>query len=245
MHINNTVEKQMEIRYTDAFYSKRANVVTIVNYFNEVAQKAGNYYDMEKNILEDESLAWIILNWDIEISRYPDYLERVTVKTIAHSIDRYIAFREFIIEDMEKKIIARGKSKWILINLKRRRPAMARDYMYALYGVTGKESPFTIKNPPSINHDQIEPVHLKVSRTDIDNYDHVNNSVYIRWLYNSLPSGFSEERELCRIRVFYKREIDLGKEIRVYNQYTENGRVLHKITDSSKKTLVLAETFWR
>ncbi|MFP4461097.1 MAG: acyl-ACP thioesterase domain-containing protein [Thermotogota bacterium] len=148
--INNTICKQLNVRYSDCFYREHTNIVSILGFFNEIAQEAGYYYDKEKNILKDESLAWIILNWDIEVNRYPAYREQVKVCTIARSIDRFIAFREFQLFDDNDQLLARGKSKWILLNLEKRRPAVARDYMYALYGVTSTVAPFNVNKPKEL-----------------------------------------------------------------------------------------------
>ena len=242
--INNTICKEFEVRYTDCFYHEGTNIVSILGFFNEIAQEAGYYYDREKNILKDESLAWIILNWDIDVNRFPRYREKITVCTIARSIDRFIAFREFKLYDVNDKLLARGKSKWILLNLEKRRPAVARDYMYNLYGVTEKEAPFTVKKPEEFKDKDDEQVLFRVRKRDVDGYEHVNNTVYAYWINESVPNEVTDQMMLKNLRIYYTRAITYPNDVFIHNRILEKGHILHRIDQANEKNLVYAESFW-
>src|SRR6056297_2212996 len=216
--INNTICKELEVRYTDCFYQEKTNIVSVLGFFNEIAQEGGYYYDQEKNILKDESLAWIILNWDIDINRYPAYREQVKVCTIARSIDRFIAFREFQLFDDNDQMLARGKSKWILLNLEKRRPAVARDYMYDLYGVNKIKAPFTVNKPKELKEQGDEKVLFRVRKRDVDAYEHVNNTVYTYWINESVPDEVTDQMMLKNLRVYYKRETTYPNDVFIHNR---------------------------
>ncbi len=242
--MNNTVKKEIEVRYAETDYKKTTNIITILNYFNEVAQQAGEYYDEKKNILEEEKIAWIILNWDIEIFEYPKYLDKLTLKTIAHSIDRFIAFREFLIEDFSGRILSRGKSKWILLNVERRRPTAAREYMYNLYGVESSIPPFEIVSPPQISGYTSE-IQFRVRKSDIDQYRHVNNVIYARWICESLPEEVTEKMALREFKIHFRKETTYGNMINVLTSREGNSHEYsHKITDKDGNALVFASTKW-
>ena len=242
--INNTICKTLNVRYTDCFYREQTNIVSILNFFNEIAQEAGYYYDQEKNILKDESLAWIILNWDIDVNRYPKYRERVKVCTIARAIDRFIAFREFQILDEKDQLLARGKSKWILLNLEKRRPAVARDYMYDLYGVTETEPPFTISKPLEFKGKGDEQILFRVRKRDVDGYEHVNNTVYAYWINEAVPDEVTDRMMLRNVRIYYKRETTYPNDVLIHNEVKEQGHILHRIDRTDGKNLVYAESCW-
>ncbi len=242
--IKNTICKLFNVRYTDCFYHEQTNVVSILGFFNEIAQEAGFYYDKEKNILKDESLAWIILNWDIDIIRYPKYREQVKVCTIARSIDRFIAFREFQLFDENEQLLAWGKSKWILLNLDKRRPAVARDYMYALYGVTEKEASFTMNKPAELKEQRDEKILFRVRKRDVDEYEHVNNTVYAYWINESVPDEITDQMLLKNLRIYYKRETTYPNDVFIHNRILDKCHILHRIDQTDGKNLVYAESFW-
>jgi len=243
--MKNIVEKEIEVRYSETDYKKKTNIISILNYFNEVAQQAGEFYDQQKDILSEESIAWIILNWDIEVFCYPEYLDKLKLQTIAHSIDRFIAFREFLIKDSSQQILARGKSRWILLNIDRRRPTAAREYMYDLYGVTSKTAPFEIVDPPQLKEYDIK-TSFKVRKSDIDQYRHVNNVIYSRWIYESLPYDFTSEKKLRELKIHFRKETTFGNVISVLSSTDkENNNIYHhKITDKDNNALVFASSKW-
>lgn len=242
--IKNTICKLLNVRYTDCFYHEQTNIVSILGFFNEIAQEAGFYYDKEKNILKDESLAWIILNWDIDIIRYPKYREQVKVCTIARSIDRFIAFREFQMFDENEQLLARGKSKWILLNLEKRRPAVARDYMYDLYGVTETIPSFTVNKPKELKDKGDERILFRVRKRDMDGYEHVNNTVYAYWINESVPDEVTDQMMLENLRIYYKRETTYPNDVYIHNSVVDSGHILHRIDQTDGKNLVYVESFW-
>jgi len=242
--IKNTICKSLSVRYTDCFYHEQTNIVSILGFFNEIAQEAGYYYDKEKNILKDESLAWIILNWDIDINIYPKYREQIKVCTIARSIDRFVAFREFQLFDEKDQLLARGKSKWILLNLEKRRPAVARDYMYALYGVTEKDAPFAVTRPEELKDPGDEQILFRVRKRDVDDYEHVNNTVYAYWINESVPDDITDQMLLKNLRIYYKRETTYPNDVFIHNRVADKEHILHRIDQTDGKNLVYAESFW-
>jgi len=243
--INNRITENYRIGYRDTFYKKQANIVSIINYFSEIAQLAGSYYDRERDILKDESIAWIILNWDIEVLKYPKYGETIQVHTIAHSIDRFIAYREFLIYDANAQLITKAKSKWILFNVEKRRPTAARDYMYDLYGVKTAEPPFEITNPQKLEGNE-ETIIKKfdIRKSDVDYYDHVNNAIYPLWIYESISEEFTGQNAVKHMNLYYKKEITFGEAVYVHTNKTGAFSFSHEIKNKSGKTLLLAESVW-
>lgn len=242
--INNTICKTFNVRYTDCFYREHTNIVSILGFFNEIAQEAGYYYDQEKNILKDESLAWIILNWDIDINRYPQYREQVKVCTIARSIDRFIAFRDFKLYNNTHQLLARGKSKWILLNLDKRKPAIARDYMYDLYGVSETKPPFEINKPKELKEHTQAPPLFRVRKRDVDGYEHVNNTVYAYWINESIPDDITAKKHLKNLRLYYKRETTYPGDILIHNKLVDHEQIIHRIDQTDGKNLVYGESVW-
>ncbi len=243
--IDNSICRSFDVRYTDCFYTDNTNIVSVINFFNEIAQEAGYYYDSERNILEEESLAWIILNWDIDVKRYPSYREKIRVCTLARAIDRFIAYREFLLFDEADMLLARGKSKWILLNLDKRRPALARDYMYELYGVDERKEPFVVHKPLALTEYDIRGRVFPVRKSDVDLYEHVNNCVYPFWIYESLSEQFTSKMFLENLRIFYKRETTYPNDVKVYNKHLDTDHIIHAVRDSTGSNLVYGESFWR
>ncbi len=234
--INQKVSEKFRVGYRDTFYKNQANIVSIINYFSEMARLAGKYYEQEKDILKEESIAWVILNWEIDVKRYPKYGEHIHVQTIAHAIDRFIAFREFLIYDENNKLITSAKSKWILFNVEKRRPTSARSYMYDLYGVTSTEAPFEINNPQAFDVDNSDfSKAFEIRKFDVDYYHHVNNAIYPLWIYESLPLNFTDTHIVKHIKLYYKKETTYGEHVIVHTRKTAENSYSHEIKNRKVK----------
>lgn len=61
--------------------------------------------------------AWFLSSWQIEAERFPEYQERVTVRTWAHEFKGMYGYRNLDILDVEGKAIVCANSIWIFMDL--------------------------------------------------------------------------------------------------------------------------------
>lgn len=245
--MENTVCFELEVPPSHTASQQRADMVSILEMFNQVARKAGDYYDAERDILREENLVWVLLNWDVEVSRYPTAGERCVVKTIAHTMDRFVAYREFFVLEPLGKILARGKSRWILLNLELRKPVAAKPYMWELYGVKERSIPFEIANPPKVCSPEWL-VEVSPAEKDFDEYGHVHNVSYVRWILDCLEDAIPEPREMERLEILFRKEITDPAPVHVKSQrlfFSPTAAKLgHSILDHHGQVLVNAITHW-
>lgn len=249
--MNNILTSDIYVRYMDSFFSMKTNIITILYYFNEIAQQAGDYYAGNKEIRgsdayqREEEFVWMLTNWQIEVDRYPDCGETLKIKTVARAIDRYYAFREFFLMDSKEFVIAQGKSKWVLLDPVSKKPMIAKEYMNDLYGVARPSKPFTIEEPFSSKEPNFER-DFEVEKSDIDLYHHVNNIVYAKWIYDSIPFENTERKHLKEFRIRYKKECNFPDKIVLYTTIDDKTpfTTTHQIRSERKGLLALASSTW-
>jgi acyl-ACP thioesterase len=244
--MNNSITTELSVRYMDTSFSMKTDLVTVLSYFNEVAQVAGDYYETQYDIFREESLAWLLLNWQVHIRRFPEYKENVVLKTVAHAIDRFYAYRSFYILDPVGTTIVEAKSRWILMDFSTRRVTGAKPYMSALYGLHPESLPYEVDDPATI--DEVAVLDRKtVSPSDIDIYGHVNNVVYARWICDVLKPRVSSEKKIKEFRIRYKKEASLGDNVIIASQTVEEGKPQTNIRIQREGGGILAfsSIFWR
>lgn len=235
----------------DSFFSMKTNIITILYYFNEIAQQAGDYYAQKKDsrgddmCIGEEAFLWMLTNWQIEVDRYPDCGEKLKIKTVARAIDRYYAFREFFLMDSKELVIAQGKSKWVLLDLVSKKPVLAKECMNDLYGVAKQSLPFVLEEPISSKRPNFERC-FEVEKSDIDLYNHVNNVVYAKWVYDSIPFEISDKKHLKEFRIRYKKECHFPDKIVLSTTIDEKTpfTTTHQIRSERKGLLALASSTW-
>ena len=239
------IAKEIDVRYMDTAFSMKTNLITLLGYFNEIAQVAGDYYAQKHDIFKLDQIAWILVNWQVKILRFPIYKERLLVSTIAHLIDRFYAYRNFYIQDASEMIIAEGKSRWILMDFAAKKATEAREFMWDLYGVRPETSPFSIDMPVRMSTEGYRTTYTVVP-SDIDIYNHVNNVVYARWICDAIGPLLTESGTLKEFRIHYKKEAALKEEISLLSQINRDTQVhtKHLFQNEDGANLAYACTRW-
>ena len=72
--------------------------------------------------VESKRKAWMLLDWKMKVIKRPKYNDEIKAQTWSRGADRLYAYRDFQIMDREGNIIAIATSRWIFVDIDRRRP---------------------------------------------------------------------------------------------------------------------------
>ena len=149
----NYFDKQFELRYFEMNEFGIASPTTILTLLEETA--AEHCYSIDHSLyqLEKENIGWVLISGIMQMERYPNYKEKITIRTWLSKYSTINGFRENIIYDAQGNIIGRAKGLWIFFDIERRRPAQifdeikekwsscteeSIDYYYYLYSIDGR-----------------------------------------------------------------------------------------------------------
>lgn len=202
-------------------------IVTIMEDVS-AAHSASVGYGVEN--VEETNCAWILLDWKIKIINRPAYNEHIEASTWSRKSDKLCAFRDFELKDKNGNVFAIGTSRWLYMNLERRRPTILNEKMNEIYKtefgkmVFGEEIskldvPEVLMNNKSsdksndtfidktIQDKSIIERPYKIERRDMDINGHLHNVSYIEAAYEIIPDEIYKNVEFNNIRVEYKKEI--------------------------------------
>ena len=169
--------------------------------------------------IETKKRAWMILDWKMQIIKRPKYGDEIKAQTWSRKIERIYAYRDFKLEDKEGNTIAIGTSRWILVDIDRRRPVRLTEDIANLYDSEVDKSVFSediedIKNVKC--EDYIFKKEYNVQRRDIDVNNHMHNLNYLDMAYEILPEEVYRNRTFDNVRIIYKKEIVYGEKVECY-----------------------------
>ena len=72
--------------------------------------------------VERTGQAWVVLDWKIEIIKRPHYRDEITAYTWSRNHNIACAYRDFELFDTQGEKLARATSRWVLIDIVKRRP---------------------------------------------------------------------------------------------------------------------------
>lgn len=227
--------KYFSVPYYDVNKEGYIEEINILKYFGETSSE-----ETDKLLEENEAtenFGWMLYRWKVEINRYPEVKENVSVKTWVSKLDRFYAYREFSMTDTNGNIVAKASTVWICVDMKKKRPIrIPKDYSDQM-NILGNPN-FEEFSPFKGELDIDSYSDFKVRRSDIDYNQHVNNTKYLSWLLESIPEDIYNNYRLCEFEIIYKKEIKYGDVIstgfQIESEDDESIEFTHIITDYNK-----------
>mgnify|MGYP005839409437 CR=1 FL=1 len=240
-------EKEFNLRYFEMGQYGEASPATILTLLEEAAADhclsiGHSLYD-----LLGKGIGWVLLSGRMVMERYPEYKEKITIRTWLSDLKTFRGTRENIILDEYGSIIGRAKGFWLFFDIKRRRPARIFEDILGNWTINPKES---IEG----NTRKIEPLtsaqykkEFVVHRYDMDSNEHVNNLRYLQWAMESIPDDIINNCYLHAIDGNFVGEAQYGHTIESLVEPVDSERTfVHTIRDiENNKVCSTARTVWR
>ena len=159
---------------------------------------------LDWNTLAQKRLFWAVIRHRLQISRYPEAGEELTVETWPTPTTRSAFPRATVAYDQKGNQVFRCISLWILMDMDTRAMVLPGKSGIDLTGLLrGSEltAPSSIL-PKAIDHQ----AHRRVCYTDLDRNGHVNNTRYLDWVDDLLSSEFHREHTIKELSICYLSE---------------------------------------
>ena len=173
---------------------------------------------------------WAVIRQRMEISRQPRSGETITVKTWPMPTSRVAYPRATAAFDAEGKELFKVISLWVIMDRESR--AMIRPDKSGV-DVLGTTFGTELPAPGGLNFKDLAEESLRtVGFTELDLNGHMNNTRYLDWLCDLLPSEFHRDHPMKAVTICYTNEALEGQQVALR---WENSEVL-KVDGSAAKT---------
>ena len=171
--------------------------------------------------LVEKGYFWAITRQHVQITRLPMAYEPVIVETWPGKTSRVAYPRSSIAYDREGNELFRAISLWVLMDLSSRALVLPGKSGIALDGLErGGELPV----PTSIGPADLKAVGSRtVCFSELDRNGHMNNSFYMDWVQDLLPSAFHRSHPLTDFTVCYLSEAREGDRIQLHYELADDG----------------------
>lgn len=181
---------------------------SLLLYFQDLAISHSNDVGYTLSWLGERKRGWAITNYHIVVNRYPSYGETIRITTWSNNCRRMQAQRSFDVVDSFGKTICRAMSRWIYMDLEKRRPSPLDENMEERYCCNRKEAIEGEKyNMPKVSDDTLfSERSFIVTRSSTDTNGHVNNTKYVEWAMDDVPDDIYNRFSPVDIKVVYRKE---------------------------------------
>ena len=191
----------------------------ILFFAQEVAGQHCNLLSVDYDTLAKKRMFWAVIRHRVQINRLPYRGETIRVETWPMPTTRVAYPRSVVAYDEEGKECFRSISLWVLMDLDTRN--------MILPGKSGISVVGTLRGTELAAPNSLVPKSLNVSRsrtvcfTDLDRNGHMNNTRYLDWIDDLLPSAFHRQHEIREFTVCYLSEAREGQELRLHWDFLE------------------------
>ena len=219
----------MEAIYTQNFHIMdncvdrfgRLKLSTLLFYAQEVAGRHFDGLAMTYDQLESKGMFWAIIRQRVAITRLPMSGETIRVETWPMPNTRVAYPRHVAAYDQQGNELFRVLSLWVLMDVNTRAMILPGKSGICLPGTTqGNELPAPGSLPAKqLIHHRVRPVCF----TDLDRNGHMNNTKYLDWIADLLPSDFHRQNTPTEFTVCYLSEAREGQELTVSWEMDQEG----------------------
>ena len=186
-----------------------------------VATRHGELMQVGYDTLNPRRMFWAVIRHRVQVSRLPRHGETIRVETWPMPATRSSFPRSVIAYDEQGEECFRAISLWVLMDLDKRSMILPGKSGVTLDGsVRGNElaPPGSIVPKEFVNRRQ-----RTVSYSDLDRNGHMNNTRYLDWVDDLLPSDFHRDHEIRDMTICYLAESWEGQTLELSWGMLEDG----------------------
>ena len=213
----------------------------LLYYVQEVAGRHFDRISMDYDALAQRGMIWAIIRQKVQITRIPRRGETIRVETWPMPTTRVAYPRSVVAYDAEGNEVFRSISIWVLMDIRSRSMILPGKSGVSVVGtLRGNEltAPNALPAKNLLNH-RNRPVCF----TDLDRNGHMNNTKYMDWIDDLIPSAFHQEHDLKELTVCYMSEAREGQELSMQWGFLEDGALqvdAHRVTGEKDERIFSA-----
>ncbi|MBM4308781.1 MAG: hypothetical protein FJ123_18805 [Deltaproteobacteria bacterium] len=246
------IKSTWEDHYLVSFYEvdakNRVFLPSLWKYMQETAWNHAHHIGIGYSDLARNDYFWVLSRLAIEMKEYPGWGDKIQVRTWLLGNSRLFALRDFSVVKEDGRVIGGGKSAWVVLDLKNRKPQRIEPFLQGLnyrpdqHGVKTNLDKLPAPSAPS------EEMSFTVRYGDLDMHQHVNNARYIEWVLDSYSLEMNQTHQITTFEINFLAESSCDDELSVQteSQKDPSPTFLHKIVRKEDgRELCRARVTWK
>jgi acyl-ACP thioesterase len=206
-------ETTLKIRAFDVDANNRLKISTIFDYFQDAASNHADNLKVGYDDLIPKGLFWVLSWAKFEFGDYPHFKDEVKVQTWGKKQHKLYSVRDFLMLDMNDKVLCKATTAWLLLEAKTLRPKIMLQLFPEVILFQEKsamdELPQKFQSMP-----QTEKIFSKeIKYSDIDLNKHANNAKYVELLLDCYDQEFHNSHQMKSLTISFLSEAKFGDTI--------------------------------
>ena len=200
------------IKYSEVDSELNLTYFGLVNYMQNCSCFHSDDVGVGVYYLAPKELGWFVTSYEIYIVRKPKYSEKIRVSTWPYQVRGMMAHRLYSIESESGELLVYADSLWVLMDLKKVKPARFTPEIAVAYPPDDMLPEFEFFHKKLREAIEIKKVGtFQVTDRYLDTNNHMNNAYYIDITRLYLPN-----ESFSSISINYKKAALLGDVLDIY-----------------------------
>lgn len=241
-------EEERKVRYFQIDSNSCMTPAALLSSLQEMAITHSDTLGYTIDYTMEHHWFWSVVNWHLKLYRMPKYGEKIILQTWNDKFARFQANRSFFIFDEAGNKLLDGVSRWVFMDLEKRKPTnvpagMAEKYHAGQEPAIEGEKFLMPKEPAG---ELICTRDIIVTRRDTDTNGHANNVKYLEWVMDDIPDEIYVDMALKDIRIVYRKECLRGDTVTVktFLKDTEEGKEVESFLYEGNTVVSQVITLW-
>lgn len=242
------LEMVFTVRAMETAPDGKSFLFSIGDYLQEAASFHAASFGVGVDLFRSQGITWVLSRMRIQVERYPEGEEKLTVVTWPTFVRRVMVGRDFLVRDQQGEVIVRAVSGWFILDLERGRPVPPSEELKTLYHswdaprALAEEFENRLDRPEEILWRDESPV--RYSELDING--HLNNVRFLQRMVDALPKEWVEAHRIADLTAEFRQPAQWGERILAETSRVGEEELLHRFTRPGEENpLFLAKTLWR
>lgn len=202
----------------------RLRLSMLLFYCQDIAGHHCDRLGADYHTLAQKNLFWAVIRQKVQITRLPRSGETIRVQTWPMPTTRTCYPRSTVAYDSEGRELFQAISLWVLMDVQTRAMILPGKSGINVTGLlTGNE----LSVPGSLSRHTLSSTATRhVAYSDLDRNGHMNNTRYLDWVDDLLPSAFHREHAATEFTICYHSEAREGNQLNLNWQVNDQSQLL-------------------
>lgn len=231
-------EKEYRVHVYETGPNGKLNVHSLFNYMQDIASDHAETLGFGREDLMKHNNFWVLSRLYAEVSRWPNWEDRIILRTWPNGIDKLFALRNYEMMYPNGDVIGRASSSWLILDITSKKLQRPETHFDGRKDLNVED--FSIRNAVKLESagEQGQTEHcFRIKTSDLDINLHTNNAAYLRWISDSYDLGFLMKNDPQSVEINYLAESKYDEQISIRKSDEGGGCFNHSIcrTDDGKE----------
>lgn len=239
--------EQHKVNFYECDENQHLRLPAMINLMMSVSEHQLDSGAASTDALNSRGLGWVVTQYHVEVTRWPQPNEEITLTTEPIGYNRFLEYRDYQFLDKKGNELISAKSEWVLFDLKERKLVSTDKEMMEEIGVPLlKKLPRFPRLKPQSEYQSKRQ--YRVRYDDLDTNHHMTNGHYFNWFIDTLDRDFLKSHVVSEIDIKFNQEVRYAQTpfACVSLIEDENGvKSYHTIEDEDRNDKAVCELTWR